>query len=470
LKFCCSYIAAFLFGIIIFTSSCTREEDFSTDQSLKLSFSTDTLFFDTVFSQFGTNTPVSVTKQLWVINRNKDGVKTNIRLSGQFPGVYILNIDGKPSSQATGKEIRGNDSIMIFVQIYVQPNGGNTPFIVNDQLIFETNGNIQEVQLLGYGRDAHYYRNEVLQGSGGQLVWENDKPYVIYDSVLVPRGLTLIIKQGTKIHSYNKSVLLVAGTIIVEGEANNPVTFEGTRTDADYQTLTGQWIGIRILPGSVDNIIKYAIIKNGIIGVEVDSVSANSNPNLLIRETFIENMQAAGLIGYSATITAINNIITNCGQFTFYGALGGDYTLYHNTFANYNTNFNRQNPHFLLDNSPFKDENGQIILSVPLNYRIANNIIYGSREEELILNNASDGNPTFTNRIFQNCLLKTTIAALNINNNILNKDPAFENSNDYDFRLKSESPAKNTGVYLNIPSDYGQFPRNSTTPSMGAWE
>ena len=137
-------------------SACTREEDISSDQSLKLSFSTDTLFFDTVFSQFGTNTPVSVTKQLWVINRNKDGVKTNIRLSGQFPGVYILNIDGKPGSQAIGKEIRSNDSIMIFVQIYIQPNGSNTPFIVNDQLIFETNGNMQEVQLVGYGRDAHY--------------------------------------------------------------------------------------------------------------------------------------------------------------------------------------------------------------------------------------------------------------------------------------------------------------------------
>jgi hypothetical protein len=451
-------------------SACTREEDISTDQSLKLSFSTDTLFFDTVFSQFGTNTPVSVTKQLWVINRNKDGIKTNIRLSGQFPGVYILNIDGKPGSQAIGKEIRSNDSIMIFVQIYIQPNGSNTPFIVNDQLIFETNGNTQQIQLVGYGRDAHYYRNEVLQGSGGQLIWDNDKPYVIYDSVLVPKGLTLVIKPGAKIHSYNKSVLLVAGTIIVEGEANNSVVFEGTRTDADYRTLTGQWIGIRLLPGSVDNIIKYAIIKNGIIGVEVDSVSANSNPNLIIRESFIENMQAVGLIGYSANITAINNIITNCGQFTFYGALGGDYTLYHNTFASYNNNFNRQNPHFLLDNSPFKNENGQIILAVPLNYRIANNIIYGSREEELILNSAADGNPTFTTRIFQNCLLKTSISALNINNNKLNIDPAFEDVNKYDFRIKNESPAKNSGVFINITNDFGQNPRSLTAPSMGAWE
>jgi hypothetical protein len=449
---------------------CRRDDLIDDNPSLKLSFSTDTLFFDTVFTQFQPGTPRSITKQLWVVNSHNKGIRTNIRLSGQFPGVFLLNIDGKPGDGVQGKEIRGNDSIMIFVQIYIQPGNSNLPFVVNDQLIFETNGNIQNVQLIGYGQDAHYYRNEILSGNGGFLVWENDKPHVIFDSILIPRGTTLIVKEGAKIHSFNRSVILIAGTMIVEGSTTNPVIFEGNRTDADFRNRTGQWIGIRFLPGSTNNVIRHTIIRNGILGVEVDSVSANTNPNLLIINSRIENMQAAGLICYSATVTAINNIISNCGQFTFYGALGGDYTLHHNTFANYNIQFNRQNPHFLLDNSPFKNQSGQIILRVPLNYRIINNVIYGSREEELLLNNATEGEQSFSIRVIQNNFLRTRIAGLNINSNQLNIDPNFGNIAENDFKPKENSPLRNAGIFINVLHDFSGNLRNTNTPTVGAWE
>lgn len=451
-------------------ASCLRDDRFDDDTSLRLQFSTDTIFFDTVFTQFESGTPRSVTKQLWVINPHSNAVRTNIRLSGQFPGVFLLNIDGKPGDGAQAQEIRGNDSVMIFVQIFVPAGNTNLPFIVNDQLIFETNGNIQEVQLLGYGQNAHYYRNQVLPGNAGFLIWQNDKPHVIFDSILVPRGTTLIIKEGTRIHSFNRSVILVAGTMIVEGSVNSPVVFEGTRTDAEFRNRTGQWIGIRYLPGSVNNVMQHAIVRNGILGIEVDSVSANANPNLLLTNTRIENMQAAGVVCYSANVTAINNIITNCGQFTFYGALGGDYTLYHNTFASYNIQFNRQNPHFLLDNTPFKDQQGQILLSIPLNYRLINNVIYGSREEELLFNNAPDGNQSFTTRIVQNNFLRTRIEGLNTNNNRLNIDPQFENVAESNFKPRQTSPLRGAGIFINVSSDFDRNPRNSSTPTVGAWE
>lgn len=459
-----------LLSILLVIHSCKKEDEVSADPSFKLTFSTDTLFYDTVFTQSGGNGPLSVTKQLWVSNKNSQAVKSNIRLSGNFPGVFILNIDGKPSTGAMGKEIRGNDSIMIFVQIYIPEGGSSLPFIINDQLIFETNGNVQEVQLIGWGQDANYFKNEVLEGSGGHLVWTAEKPYVIYDSILVPAGLTLTIKAGARIHSHNNSVILVLGTLIVEGEKEKPVIFEGTRTDLDYRTRTGQWIGIRFLPRSKDNVIRHSIIRNGILGIEVDSLPVNNNPNLLLRETKIDNMLAAGLVAYSANIVAINNVISNCGQFTFYGALGGDYTLYHNTFAAYNIGFNRQNPHFLLDNSPFKNASGAVILTVPLNYRLVNNVIYGSREEELLLNNAADGNQTFTTRIIQNNLFRTTIQALQTNDNILNKDPRFEDITNNDFRIKPDSPAKNKGISIGVLTDIYENVRSSGTPSIGAWE
>ncbi len=424
--------------------------------------------FDTVFSQVGTNRPLSITKQLWVVNHNTKGVKTTIRIAGNQYGLYKINVDGQPATVISNKEIRGNDSIVIFVQVYLNAVNQNTPFIVTDQLLFETNGNMQDVDLVAYAQDAHYLNNEVLDCNNGNLHWTAEKPYVIYDSILVPKGCVLTIDAGTKIFSHNASSILVAGTLVVNGTQANKVVFEGDRLDGDYRNRAGQWGGIHFLSSSTDNIISHAEIKNGLIGVRVDSLSLNQNPKLLLRNSSIQNMSSVGLLGYTANITAINNQIVNCGQFTFYGRFGGTYSFYHNTFAAYPVNFNRQNEQFLLDNSPLQNEKGQITGVYALNAILVDNIIYGSEEEELILNNNPLGG-TF-GLTFQNNLLRTKITALNVNNNILNKDPLFVNVQENNFQLNENSPAKGKGVFINIPSDLNEKPRSITTPTIGAFE
>lgn len=454
--------------ILCLLFSCRKEDDITTDSGAKLSFSLDTITFDTVFSKVGTNRPLSITKQLWVINRNAKGVKANIRIAGNQYGLYKINVDGQPATTISNKEIRGNDSIVIFVQVYLNAVNQNTPFIVTDQLLFETNGNVQDVDLVAYAQDAHYLNNEVLDCNNGNLHWTAEKPYVIYDSILVPKGCVLTIDAGTKIFSHNASALLIAGTLLVNGTQTNKVVFEGDRLDADYRNRAGQWGGIHFLSSSTDNVMSHAEIKNALIGVRVDSLSLNQNPKLLLRNSTIQNMSAVGLLGYTANITAINNQVVNCGQFTFYGRFGGTYNLYHNTFAAYPVNFNRQNEQFLLDNSPLQNEQGQITAVYALNATLINNIIYGSEDEELILNNNPlGGNFGLT---LQNNLLRTKIAALNVNNNILNKDPLFLNVQESNFQLNENSPAKGKGVFINIPSDLNEKPRNTNTPTMGAFE
>jgi hypothetical protein len=465
-----AHLAKYFLFLLIASSlffSCRKEDEFTDDASATLSFSADTVLFDTVFSQVGPNRPVSVTKQLWVVNHNEKGVKVSIRIAGNQYGIYKINVDGQPTNNIEQKEIRGNDSIVIFVQVYLNQVNQNTPFIVTDQLLFETNGNRQDVDLVAYAQDAIYLNNQVLNCSAGNLHWTADKPYVIYDSILVPKGCVLTIDAGAKIHSHVKSSFLVAGTLIVNGTNDNPVVFEGDRLDADYRDMTLQWAGIHLLPGSTDNIITHAIIKNGQIGIRVDSVSTNQNPNLFLRNTVIKNMASAGLLGFSATITAINNAIINCGQFTFYGALG-DYKLYHNTFAAYNVNFNRQNPHFLLDNSPLRDENDNIVIAFPLNVTMVNNIVYGSQEEEVILNNDPKGGAMTLG--FQNNFFKTELAELNTAGNILNTDPLFVNLLEDNFKLGDNSPAKGKGTFVNVSTDLTEKSRSVSAPTIGAYE
>lgn len=449
--------------------SCRKEDEFTTDASARLAFSTDTVMFDTVFSQVGTNRPMSITKQLWVINNNEKGVKVNIRIAGNLYGIYKINIDGQPANAITGKEIRGKDSIVIFVQVYLNQVGVNTPFIVTDQLVFETNGTIQDVDLVAFAQDAHYFNGEVLRGENGNLHWTADKPYVIYDSILVPKGYTLTIDPGTKVFSHVKSAILIGGTLVVNGTQANPVVFEGDRLDPDYRDRAGQWGSIHLLTTSTDNVITHAEIKNGLIGVRVDSLSTNQNPKLLLRNSIIKNMSSVGLLGFTADITAINNAIVNCGQFTFYARFGGNYNLYHNTFAAYPFRFNRQNEQFLLDNSPLTNADGsQIVATYPLNVVMVNDIVYGTQEEELLINNDPKGGAS--NLLIQQCLLKTKLTALDANGNILNKDPQFVNAATDEFQLKDTSPAKAKGVFVNVTTDLTDKPRSSTAPSIGAYE
>ncbi len=450
--------------------SCRKQDVFTKDR-VSLSFSTDTVFFDTIFSKLGENpnSPRSVTLQVRVTNPNKEAVKTNISLAGNFYGIFKLNVDGRSGNSFPEIEIRGEDSIYIFVQAYINQVGSNTPFIVADQILFETNGNKQDVDLVAWTQDANYFQNEVLNCNAGNLLWTNEKPYVIYDSILIPKGCTLTIEAGTRIHNYNNSAILIQGTLVVNGTVDKPVIFEGSRLDDDYKELAGQWIGLRFLPGSSGNKITGAIIKNGYIGIEVDSMPSAGTFGLEVKETIVRNMSAVGMLNYTAKVKMENCLVSNCGLFTFIGELGGTYELLHNTFSAQSQNAGRKDPGFYLSNAPGRDQDGKILYKFPLSFILQNNIIYGSLDDELLVFEDPDGEPVQTKRI-EACLIKTKNFNLAINGNILNRDPKFKNASKYDYEIESTSPCANTGIAVGVFFDLKGRSRNAVNPSIGAYE
>src|SRR6056297_1754026 len=91
-------LPALLFFCLI---SCTKEE-FVTDSSSSLEFSTDTVFFDTIFSTVG-----SVTRQLRVYNPyDKDYKLSRIYLARGGVSDFRLNIDGQQTNSIHDKTIR----------------------------------------------------------------------------------------------------------------------------------------------------------------------------------------------------------------------------------------------------------------------------------------------------------------------------------------------------------------------------
>src|SRR4030043_1531453 len=314
--------------IVLFAGfiSCERF-DRITDPDAKLRFSSDTVFFDTIFTTLG-----STTKQLRVYNHYDQPLKiSSIELVGGQESVFRLNIDGISVNSATNIEIPPKDSIYIFVGVTLDPNNANSLLMIQDSIVFVTNANIQDVDLVAWGQDVHLINGEIINSE----TWINDKPYLVFNSMLIDTNEVLTVEEGVIIHFHRDSRLYVAGTIVVNGTKDNPVTFQGDRLEQLYKDIPGQWDGLWLVPGSTDNRINYDIIKNGIIGIESDTLASIITPTLEISNSVIINMSAVGILGLGTTIKASNCVVGNCGQFALAFLYGGSYEFYHCTIANY---------------------------------------------------------------------------------------------------------------------------------------
>lgn len=466
--------------IVALINSCRKDDEF-TSSPVTLNFSTDTLNFDTIFSLRDSGKiglPKSITLQVKVINPSENAVKTNISLEGNQYGVYKLNADGLPgngiSQSINDVEIRGKDSIYIFVQAYINQNNQNTPFVVYDKILFNTNGKLQNVNLVSWGQDAHFLRDSVL-AENTTITWNDDKPYVIYNSVLVPSTSTLKLNPGVKIYSHVGSSFFVNGTLNINGSTDNPVVLQGDRLDDDYKEVPGQWQGIHLLSQSKDNIIKGAIIKNGFIGVRVDSLSANGNPKLRMTQTIVQDMSAVGVLCYTAQVKLDNNVVSHCGQYSFIGEYGGDYELTFNTFAGVGGSQARRNASVVLSNTPYKDQNN-VVTKFSLSYNLRNNIIWGTNEDEIDF--VRDETGIFGSRKIaynniRSTLFRTELTAntADISNNQLDFDPLFADFNKKNFRLKAGSPCIGAGLFINtFQVDVTNKFRNNPNTSIGAYE
>ena len=159
-----------LIGLILF--SCNQEE-FTTASDVKLEFATDTVTFDTIFSSIG-----STTKWFTVKNPNKQSVKiSRIFLAGGSRSVFRLNINGVQANEDFDITISGGDSLFVFVEVTIDPTGQNNPMVVQDSIVFNLNGNTQDIDLIAFGQDFHLLNSEVLKTQR----WVNDKPYLIYN-------------------------------------------------------------------------------------------------------------------------------------------------------------------------------------------------------------------------------------------------------------------------------------------------
>ena len=483
----------FLFSLFLFIlfSACQKPNNYF-EGDVVLRFSEDTIVFDTVFTSVG-----SVTKRLKVFNDINEDLEINeIKLAKMGNTPFRLNIDGLQSDIANNVILRAKDSLHIFIETTINPNNANDPLIHTDSIRFSINGNIQDVNLTAWGQDAYFYYNNsyflydnsdpnILYdtlfyfGINNSTSWNNDKPHVIYGNVIIHDGGSLIIGAGSRVHLHHNSniIVLEGSSLKILGEESAPVLVAGDRLDEYYKNLPGQWGRIWLTGKSYNNQIENAHIKNGTIGIMVDTVLNSLEPTLSMKNTMISNHSSYGLLAYSSFIEASNCQFNDNKVNDLYLFAGGKYRFSHCTFANFS--YSHMSPSVRMSNF-YEDINGNEILRPMAQADFENCIIYGNLENEIGIELSEN---TSFNYQFNHCLLKLKESEFDLSNsqyflgNEYNTSPKFKDTfDDYEFNyeLGEDSPALHTAsqnIASQFPNDFnGNSRLNDKGPDKGAFE
>lgn len=430
-----SLLTSFLFA------ACSKDEEITFDTNAKISFSTDSVLFDTVFTSIG-----SSSRRLKITNPNESAIiLSNIKLSGGNSSAFSLNINGQAVSETNNLKLNGSDSINVFVKVNINPTAESLPFVVQDSILFYFNGQKRSIPLVAYGQNANFVKDITLATN---TTWDSKLPYIIYNSLTVAENTTLNIVAGTKVLFHGNSTMSVRGTLKVTGTKTDTVLFTSDRLEKLYANETGQWNGIHLYPESKNSTINYAIIKNATAGITVDGRSSNTDPKLLLTNTIIKNMEVVGLLGYETDVAAFNNLFFNCGQYLLYGAGGGSYNLKQNTFAGYQDNkFARKTAAVYLSDFISTTQASN------LNLQLANNIIYGALADEFTIDKKS-ALTTLTINLRNNVIKNSKIIYAD---NLMNVNPSFLNTENYNFGLSNNSAVAKKGINLTADSYFSSF-------------
>jgi len=490
-----------------------REEELQTSGALE--FSADTVKFDTVFTTLRT-----VTKRLWVYNRNPKGVNVDlIGLDRPAASAYTLLINGDLKQTASNLFVRGADSLLILVRAKLPDNGQSgvaKDYVLEEKLNFRTNGQDQHVLLRSFGQNIYLHDNVAL---GCGTVWTNDRPHVLYNSVVVPAGCTLRIKPGTRVYAHAGAALIVQGTLLVNSPADyapgtsatdtvkatspNIVRFVGDRSgEAQYTTAPGQWAGIVLDASSHGNIIRYAQIQNATFGLLLYNPSNLSpRPEVLLQNSIIRYISGAdvsfagakstfdygaGVLSVASNVTIENTLFSDCYEYAVRGIGGGNYTLNYCTIANYPVTGGVRNTASLMFGNVAAD--GKTKSDGPA-LSLKNSIVWGSLSDELFFENYDDYRAKVS---IQNTMLATQLYAAATDaagkpglarpdlNNLVGpynfNYPKFKRLNtgaNSDYRLDASSPGLNRAAQQApplLPRDLLNLPRPAAAPALGAYQ
>jgi len=310
--------------------ACSDDETYTQNASALLQFEQDTVHFDTVFTSIG-----SSTKRLRIYNHQKDGIRVqSVQLGSGGASGFRINVDGHSGTQITDVEVLGQDSIFMFVEVTVDPQDSDSPVLIRDSVLFYLESGVcQKIWLEAYGQDVVVMRGVVFDSD---TVLNDSRPYLIYDSLVVARDVTLTVKEGVRLCFHNGAYMGVHGRLLCEGSAEGKIVMRGDRTDRifaylPYDRMDGQWGGVILYPESEGNVLEYVDIHGGNWGVECP-LSTTEAVKVTMRNTSIGNVRGNGLRMMAGSGWFENCLFWNAGG-DCVNLVGGSHDFVHCTLA-----------------------------------------------------------------------------------------------------------------------------------------
>ncbi|HEY8733534.1 MAG TPA: choice-of-anchor Q domain-containing protein, partial [Puia sp.] len=340
-----------------------------------------------------------------------------------------------------------------------------------DSIRISYNGIAQYIQLVAWGQNAHFLKNQLIKGN---VSWPNDLPYVIYGSLTIDSNASLTIQAGVHIYIHADALIYVDGTLNVSGDSleGQRVYFTGDRLDLPYANYPGSWPGIYFRSASSNNVFNYAVLENGYHTLIAQGPGQGPDPKLSLNQCIINNSLAEGILGIQSSIQAANCLISNCGQ-NIVLTSGGLYHFEYCTVASYSTSlFFHQQPVLTVSNS---GTIGNQVLTGDLSASFLNCIFWGGNgvaDEALVSNEGS----TAFNILFDHTILKQQNYPPNIDSNALwlNTNPQFVfaglPANIFDFHVGAGSPAVDHGTDAGVSVDLDGHHRPVNLPDIGCYE
>ncbi len=493
------YLFLFLICLLLGWASCLREPDFITGDAVQLEFSLDTIRFDTVFTERGT-----ITRFFRVRNRSNQPVRiSNIFLENGSSSFFRINVDGVPGDNQADIEVFGEDSIYVFVEATIDPDLpiSASPFVIEENLVFQSGETQQKVVIEAWGQNAVYLtgqeggRASLLTCDLGTFSFDDPRPYVIFGQLLVD-SCTLNIPAGKQVYfhgglaraevdsqnvTFNDGWLFIQkdGRLQIEGTVEEPVVLQTDRLESVFQDDPGQWTGVIFAPESRGNTIRYAEIRNSIVGVYVDSAAELSLENVEIAYT-----AGSGLVGIHSEVEAVNSVFHSNGGSSIQLVHGGSYNFRYCTVATFGVDAAAISmANFTCFDDPLVCEE---VGFFPLNVSIENSILTGSRRDQIqLLDLFNREDPNAFQVGITNALVRVD-DLLEIQDSLYSDffeticspctqleffDPLFVDVNEDDYRLDSMSLAIGRAIPIpSIPIDIINNPRDPSEPDAGAYE
>ena len=475
----CRIIPFILPAFLFLWASCSDDDSFSTSPSHILSFSTDTVRLDTVFSNVPTATTV-----FRVYNRSGAGLRcTNVRLRQGNQTGFLVNVDGANLGKTEGYrtsdvEIRNKDSINVFVALTSPLSHQVNPKAVEDDLLFTLESGVeQKVCLQAWAWDATKLTHTTLTHD---TTLSDPAPIIIYGGITVGEGATLTISPGTTLYFHDKAGIDVHGKLVCEGTPTANIVLRGDRLDKifpylPYDRISGQWKGLRFHKTSYENRISYTDIHGANDAIVCDSSDA-SQLKLTLLSTTVHNSKGTGVLSYNSRIEVKNCQITNALSACM-AIYGGSALLLHNTIAQlYPFDSNRGSALFI------GNRMGDKIFPLQ-DFRCINTLVTGYADDVINGDDRKEGTPF--NYRFENCLLRTPevkddathyshIIWENVSDTVAAGWKNFKEVDTrlfrYDFRLSKKSLAiDKADATHSLPTDKDGQPRDGK-PDIGCYE